>query len=550
MAIIQRNSRFYVVHYDGLDPVTGKERRRWHPAGGERYEAEQIAMRIETDAAGSAPRRGGPVHLGEFLVDTWLPIKRRHLRASTIHRYSWMVDRYINPSIGHVPLRRLRADHVDGLYERLSITGGRHGTGLAPKTVHEVHLVVRSSLDLAVRRELVANNVAHATNARHKRPNRKVPRAWSADELAEFLASARPRRLYPALHLTAFTGIRCGEVAGLKWSDLDASRRRLSIGRNLQTVAGRPVEVPVKTRTSRRCIDLDCGTIEVLDQWRHRLLRDGLPTTADDWMFLNHAGRFVNPESLSQLFHRVQRSMPDQARIRFHDLRHTHASLMIMDGINVKVVSQRLGHANEAFTIHTYCVAADFARQGPRSFRPHLRWLLAFFEETIIDVVSRRAKRFLTAEQKYDLWIRMLSGQITQGAAAAEAGVDRTVITRIRTVARDGAIAALQASKPGKPKGSRAETARTVELEVEVARLQKTVVEQAVELAVLRGNRVGDDRSGPRPRDRDRQGAAPRADRRGDRRRLAGDPGVQRVGARPSPSVALAATPCRRRSVG
>jgi hypothetical protein len=99
----------------------------------------------------------------------------------------------------------------------------------------------------------------------------------------------------------------------------------------------------------------------------------------------------------------------------------------------------------------------------------------------------RRAKRFLTAEQKYDLWVRMLSGQITQGAAAAEAGVDRTVITRIRAVARDGAIAALQASKPGKPAHSRAETARTAELEAEVARLQKTVVEQAVELAVLRG---------------------------------------------------------------
>lgn len=99
----------------------------------------------------------------------------------------------------------------------------------------------------------------------------------------------------------------------------------------------------------------------------------------------------------------------------------------------------------------------------------------------------RRAKRFLTAEQKYDLWVRMLSGQISQGAAATEAGVDRTVITRIRSVARDGAIAALQASKPGKPTMSRSETAQVAALEAEVARLQKTVVEQAVELAVLRG---------------------------------------------------------------
>ena len=101
--------------------------------------------------------------------------------------------------------------------------------------------------------------------------------------------------------------------------------------------------------------------------------------------------------------------------------------------------------------------------------------------------MPRKPKRFLTAEQKYDLWVRMLSGQITQGDAAVEAGVDRTVITRIRSVARDGAIAALQASKPGKPGMSRSEAALVTALEAEVARLQKTVVEQAVELAVLRG---------------------------------------------------------------
>lgn len=97
----------------------------------------------------------------------------------------------------------------------------------------------------------------------------------------------------------------------------------------------------------------------------------------------------------------------------------------------------------------------------------------------------RKPKRFLTAEQKYDLWVRMLTGQISQ--AAVEAGVDRSVITRLRAVARDGAIAALQASKPGKPRQSRAEAGEVAQLRAEVARLQATVVEQAVELAVLRG---------------------------------------------------------------
>ena len=100
---------------------------------------------------------------------------------------------------------------------------------------------------------------------------------------------------------------------------------------------------------------------------------------------------------------------------------------------------------------------------------------------------GRRPKKLLTAEQKYDLWVRMLTGQITQAEAAAEAGVDRSVISRLRAVARDGAVAALGASRPGRSRQSRAEASEAAALRAEVERLGRTVVEQAVELAVLRG---------------------------------------------------------------
>ncbi len=100
---------------------------------------------------------------------------------------------------------------------------------------------------------------------------------------------------------------------------------------------------------------------------------------------------------------------------------------------------------------------------------------------------DRKPKRVLTAEQKYDLWVRMLSGQITQAQAAVEAGVDRSVISRLRAVARDGAVAALGSSRPGRPGRSSAEASEAAVLRAEVERLQRTVVEQAVELAVLRG---------------------------------------------------------------
>lgn len=99
----------------------------------------------------------------------------------------------------------------------------------------------------------------------------------------------------------------------------------------------------------------------------------------------------------------------------------------------------------------------------------------------------RKPRRFLTAEQKYDLWVRMLTGQISRVDAAAEAGVDRSTITKLRAVARDGAIAALAASRPGRAKQSRAEVTEVAGLRVEVVRLEHTIVAQAIELAVLRG---------------------------------------------------------------
>jgi integrase len=214
-------------------------------------------------------------------------------------------------------------------------------------------MIVRAALDLAVERELLGRNPALGSHARRRPPARAAARAWSPDELRSFLTAAQHHRLYAALHLAAHTGIRRGEIVGLKWSDLDRSASRLSISRTLQNVGGRSVEFGVKTRTSRRTVDLDHGTMRQLDRWRRRLRSDRLPHGADDWMSCNARGRPLNPDSVSQLIDRIVRraALP---RIRFHDLRHTHASLLVAAGVPVKVASERLGHAHPAFTMHTY----------------------------------------------------------------------------------------------------------------------------------------------------------------------------------------------------
>ena len=351
--IVERNTRFYVVAYDGLDPLTGRERRRWIPIGHDRSEAETVVARLDSEHDVGPPPRRGSVSVGEFLTRTWMPNKRRHVRATTAYRYAWFIDRYINPAIGDIPLRRLRADHLDGLYEQLATTGGRTGTGLAPKTIAEVHMIVRAALDDAGARELVSRNVAHHVRSRRRPPAQAAARSWTALELNQFLTAARSQRLYPALHLAAHTGMRRGEVVGLKWSDLDSARSRLSISRSLQNVGGRPVEFGVKTRTSRRTVELDHHTRDLLVRWRRRLQRDLLPHGADDWMFCNTAAASSTPNrsrnsSIASCNAATSRaSASTTCATRTPRCSSPTAS-------PIKVVSERLGHAHPAFTMHTY----------------------------------------------------------------------------------------------------------------------------------------------------------------------------------------------------
>ncbi len=352
--IIERNNRFYVVAYDGIDPLTGRERRRWHPAGRSRADAEAIAATLDTQHTIEVAEETSPITLGRYLTEQWLPFRRNQLRPTTFRRYSWIVENYINPRLGDIQLRRLRAEHLDRLYLELLTTGNQHGESLAPKTVYDVHVVLRACLGDAKRRHYLTTNIA--LEARPPRPQaqaRKGPETWTAEQLRAYLDSTGHLRLQPAIYVAATTGMRRGEVAGLRWGDWQQATHRVSVARSRQVVGGRSMEVPCKTKTSRRSVDLDKTTEKVLARWKRRQQRDGHPTGLDDPIFTNTDGNAIHPESVTQLFDRniVRAGVP---RIRFHDLRHTHASLLVAAGTPIKVVSERLGHSHPGFTMATY----------------------------------------------------------------------------------------------------------------------------------------------------------------------------------------------------
>jgi integrase len=352
--IIERKDRFYVVAYDGIDPITRRQRKRWHAAGDCRVDADAIAARLAKDRSDTRRAAGSRLTLGRFMTEQWMPRRRRELRPSTANRYAWMIENYVIPAVGAVVVSSLRAEHLDRLYTDLIEHGSATGGPLSTKTVYDVHVVIRSALGHAVRSRLVDHNVALDT--RPPRPttrSRPSPEVWTAEQLAHFLEHTAHLRLHAALHLAATTGMRRGEIAGLRWADWNRSTHRLSIARSRQSIGGRSVEIPTKTSSSRRCIDLDPTTEDVLARWRHRQGTAGLPTDQADPVFTNTGGHPIHPESLTQLFDR-QVTRLDLPRIRLHDLRHTHASLLVAIGTPIKVVSERLGHAHPGFTMATY----------------------------------------------------------------------------------------------------------------------------------------------------------------------------------------------------
>lgn len=356
--VTKKGNRYYAVIYDGVDPTTGKEKRRWIKAGTRKGDAEKIVTDMVKRRQQGETVSVDKTTLGVYLTERWLPIQQSKTRTSTWDSYRRNIDLHVIPVLGNCPLDKLTADDLDLLYARL-LKNGRKGNrtgGLAPKTVRNIHLMLNKALADADRKGLVVRNVASMADPPSVTARRSAGiKAWDAVQLRAFLKATASIRLHPAYHLASHTGMRRGEILGLRWGDLDLESGRLAVRQALVSVAYEVHISDVKTSAGRRTIDLDDGTVAVLETWRTTRTAEagGRAPKDGDHVFTKVDGNWLHPDLFSQTFDRAVAKL-DVPRISLHDLRHTHATLLLRAGVPVKVVSERLGHANVAFTMSVY----------------------------------------------------------------------------------------------------------------------------------------------------------------------------------------------------
>jgi len=315
-------------------------------------EAQQFLTDTMAAIRGGVFSEPSKVTLGEFLLERWLPTKKMAVRVSTYASYRGLVERQVVPALGHVQIQQLSADRLDRFYADLV------AQGLATKTVRNIHVLLHRALTDAVRKNLVPRNVADAADPpKLNRADREEMKTWTPEQLRQFFAGIANHRLAAAYILAATTGMRRGEVLGVRWRDIDFNARRLHVQQTVLTVEYQIVIGRPKTLRGERKIALDDQTIQVLRNHRatqrqeKQLLGDGYHDQG--LVFAREDGTPVHPDYFSQTFDRTVKRL-GLPKIRLHDLRHTHATLGLAAGVHVKVISDRLGHATTSFTQDVY----------------------------------------------------------------------------------------------------------------------------------------------------------------------------------------------------
>lgn len=283
-------------------------------------------------------------------MESWLvDYAESQLCPKTAQGYTGVVARYITPNLGHVLLTELRPAQVEAFY------GALQRRGLAPATNRQTHVILKSSLKRAVRLGLLAVNPYAAVDApRLKHPEMPSITPEQAQELGQAAGDGALGTLFKVL---LYTGLRRSEALAVTWQDIDLTAGTVSVTRSLHHVRGQGtvIEQP-KSSKSRRQVDLSASTVAFLKAWRlsqtEQRLRVGPLWQDEGWVFTNETGKHLEPDTVTRAFGKLAKRLG--LAISLHDLRHAHASLLLQQGVPLKIVSERLGHSSIVITGDVY----------------------------------------------------------------------------------------------------------------------------------------------------------------------------------------------------
>ena len=292
----------------------------------------------------------GSFTVGEYLDGWLLNSVRDTVRPRTYERHEEIVRCHIKPALGRLKLKALTPAHVQGFYR------DRLDSGLSAATVQKIHAVLHKALSQAVRWSLVPRNATEAVRAPRPAPNEMRPLA--PDEARRLLEVASGDRLQAVYVLAVHTGMRQGELLGLKWDDVDLESGLIRVRRTLTRNKGRLLLGELKTRRSRRTVRLSESAVGALRDHLERQLEEmeylGGLYQDHGLIFTTQVGTPVNPSNLRRRSFAPLLRAADLPDIRFHDLRHTCATLLLGSGVHPKFVQELLGHATIAMTLDTY----------------------------------------------------------------------------------------------------------------------------------------------------------------------------------------------------
>lgn len=342
----------------GRDPETGRPVYKNVLGKTQAEVKEKLKQAIEENAELDFSKAG------QYTVGQWMDVwfencAKIKVRPSSHQTYRGYVDHHIKPYIGDIQLNRLTSLDLQRLYKKLlgsgrvdRIEAEKQPKGLSPKTVRNINQIISSALNFTKEQKLIIANPTDSCVL--PKLEHKETKTLTAEQLTAFLQEAKASSVYEMYYIELATGLRRGELLGLKWEDIDLEQAVIRVRRQVARINGEIIEAPLKTKNSYRTISIGGNAVGILKQQKEK--------SHSEYVFPSPTGGPISPDSVLQKLHRVLKRA-NLPKVRFHDLRHTFATLALQNGVDVKTVSGMLGHYSAGFTLDTYAHVTTAAQR-------------------------------------------------------------------------------------------------------------------------------------------------------------------------------------------